>query len=251
MNCYVITLNPCYKSTDTYNTLINMGLNVIIIPGVIATDRDIAKYPFRPRVAIGIFIAHRNAWEAILKDDVSMALILEDDAIPICNNIDFASLLNMDFDILKLHSDNNNISSSAAAYIIKNDTAENFVNSFSVFNGHVDRDIWLNCWFKGLKLLMVDNLFITDENNSTNRIKNKSSIYSYIIDKFKSNDTKSHNDKINYSLFRLNNREITIRESITILVTLLAFLFFMVFKHKKLIIMFYVLFIIIYTLELF
>ena len=256
MDCYIITLDKNYKNTNKYKSLLNIGLKPIIMPGIRAIKKDLDMYPFRPKIAVGIFLAHKNVWKRIVTDNSQMALILEDDVTP-KQKIDFNELTKQEFDILKLHTDNNDSSKSAAAYIISNKTAKIFTDSFNVIFGHVDMDIWVNCKLKGLKLKVNKNLFETDESNSTNRINLKRSLYSYINDDVFKNKTaeKTNNESLSYKAFRVFNHEITTRESYVLLATaILLLLGRFIIKNKTVyftICIIYILYVVIYGLEIF
>ena len=152
MKTYVITLDKNYKSTEKYSSLVKVGIQPIISDGIIATEKDLDAYKFRPNSAIGIYLAHRSVWEKAASGDEKYTLILEDDTSPneklIGKQFDdvIASKLHQDFGILKLHNDYSAIFNgmySAAAYIITKNKAKKLLNTDTVILDNVDKDMYI------------------------------------------------------------------------------------------------------------
>ena len=139
---------------------------------------------------------------------------------------------------------------SAAAYIITKKTVQKFLRSFMVLSGHVDIDMYVNCKIQGIKIIINENLFITDENESTNRIKSKRTLYSYILDSYGSSVEKTNSVSGTYKVIRIRNYHLTVRE-INLIVFTLFFFIIPKGKYLKNICILYVLVIMIYGLELF
>ena len=116
---YVINMS---SSSDRFNyisqQLEQQNLSFKRIPGVDVKERQDLKNKYYSKVRnklgyhktltdgeIGCYIAHRNAWKAILDDDIDFGLVLEDDAY-LKENLKFIldNLHNLksDWDILKL-----------------------------------------------------------------------------------------------------------------------------------------------------
>jgi len=243
MNCYVITLNAKYTDSEQYKQLTNIGLNVNIVPGVLATDKDLKNYPLRPKRAIGATLAHKNAWKEISLNDDKEAIILEDDAYPIIDSkkkmttlINNAKQKAKDYDILKLHDEAGNNLFSIAVYILTKKISKKLIDEFLVVSGYADLDLWITCKLNNYKFKCVDsNLFYTDETQSNSRIGlKKRNLFVLYMDSVHPNDigSKTYNDIYNYYGIRINNNELTVRELAALLITII-FLILLIYKQNK------------------
>ena len=129
-----------------------------------------------PDSVIAIALSHKKVAQMILDSGVDYALVLEDDAIPIKD--DFHKKLQRtltevpkDWDIINLYCDgfickpnmnNSYLSGSFAAYLISKKGAKKMTN-LNIYT-HIDMQTHFN--FKKYK--SSENLFITDESESTN-----------------------------------------------------------------------------------
>ena len=116
---YVINMSSSKGRLDYIsNQLEHQNLSFKRIPGVDIKERQDLKNKYYSKVRnkldyhtpltdgeIGCYIAHRNAWKAILDDDIDFGLVLEDDAYLKENLkliLDNLHNTNSDWDILKL-----------------------------------------------------------------------------------------------------------------------------------------------------
>ena len=129
-----------------------------------------------PDSIIAIALSHKKVAQMILDSGVDYALVMEDDAIPIKD--DFHKKLQRtltevpkDWDIINLYCDgfickpnmnNSYLSGSFAAYLISKKGAKKMTN-LNIYT-HIDKQTHFN--FKKYK--SPENLFITDESESTN-----------------------------------------------------------------------------------
>ena len=246
---YVITLNKKedYIKTNNYKNLSKITNKIILSKGVVLNKEQSNKYLFYAKSAIGISLAHINVWKKIKKGNVSnvsnvsksealesnFSIILEDDTILNINYNEFHDQINKiikknNFDIYKIHSDFNNGFTSAAAYIVNNKSINKLLNEHKIILGHLDFDLYILKLLNKITLITHEkNLFITDENESTNRKDN------YNILKLLNNIKLSHrSDKnlrhfLSYKVFRIFNYE-------TIVFELLLFVLLIVFIILKL-----------------
>jgi hypothetical protein len=236
---YVITLKTKdeYIKSDNYKNLVNITNKIILSKGVILNQKQSNKFFFYSKSAIGISLAHLKVWKKIKKsnecNECNFTIILEDDTILNINYNEFHNEINKiikknNFDIYKIHSDFNNGFTSAAAYIVNNKSINKLLNEHKIILGHLDFDLYILKLLNKITVITHEkNLFITDENESTNRKDN------YNILKLLNNIKLSHrSDKnlrhfLSYKVFRIFNYE-------TIVFELLLFVLLIVFIILKL-----------------
>lgn len=187
-NTYILNLD---SENERYNKqlpeLNKLGINPIRVSGVLGKPNinntnvsNMCKLTC-PYSVIGCALGHYKIYEQFIQDDTNnVCLILEDDAFPKFN--DKMSLYDVLFkynpntwDILQLHCDSLNkrdcgnsvthMSGSNAAYFITKKGAKKML-SFKIHT-HIDLETNLNKQI--VKLKTPNNLFYTDEDDSSNR----------------------------------------------------------------------------------
>ena len=185
---FVITLKNKeeYIKSENYKNLSKVTNKIVLSKGVLLNKEQSDKYLLYAKSSIGISLAHINVWKKIRKSNLKrnkteindFSIILEDDALLNIDHNEFNNEINKiinnyDFDIYKIHSDFNNGFTSMAAYIINNKSIDKIINNHKIILGHLDFDLYLLKLLNKIKLLTHrENLFITDENESTNRKDN-------------------------------------------------------------------------------
>jgi len=238
---YVITLKnkQDYIKTENYKNLAKITNKIILSKGVLLNKEQSNKYLLYAKSAIGISLAHIKVWKKIRKnkslknkvliDDFS--IILEDDTLL---NIDYTKfnneinkiINNYNFDIYKLHSDFNNGFTSTAAYIINNKSIDKIINNHKIILGHIDFDIYILKLLNKIKLLThKENLFITDENESTNRKDNYKILR--LLDNIKLSDRCDKNLRhfLTFKIFKILNYEIIVFEILLLVLLIISIIF--------------------------
>ena len=271
MKTYVINLD---KHIDNFNKqkpiLESVGLDIERFSGINALENEHLKYKkhihklallFTPKSAIGCSLSHILLAQHILKHksdikyDNSYVLIMEDDAYPIEKDsimfqeklrkcIDNINILDAKWDIIQLHSDfifpshktfsTHPFCGSTAAYLISYRGLIKMANLKTT--SHIDAHTSISLKFR--KYRIKENLFWTDEKNSTNRID-----YKNILLKLKHNilskilplrGEKTWSNYLNFKFIRLPGlgKEFTLDQIINYLIS-----YFIVKKllYKKLI----------------
>ena len=225
---YVINMdNQKSRWESQSKALAGIGINPIRIPGVLITDQDDVDDNFTtwckytcPYSAIGITASHKKACVAFLKTGNSVALILEDDAYPLIDDVEILDRYLMSlppvnsWDMWSLHCDtscgpNMSLNSSAAAYFITVGGANRVLNY--KFSTHYDAV----STFKFKKYVSDRNFFWTDERSiksgpsgmSTNRQKtifnHESPVNKWLTKKLINRGEKDVIDAIEYKLVRI------------------------------------------------
>uniref|UniRef100_A0A6C0LE36 Uncharacterized protein n=1 Tax=viral metagenome TaxID=1070528 RepID=A0A6C0LE36_9ZZZZ len=232
---YVITLKnkEDYIKTENYKNLAKVTNKIILSKGVLLNKEQSDKYLLYAKSAIGISLAHINVWKKIRKNNVSkieaseskgeapksdFSIILEDDTLLNIDNSKFNNQINKiinnyDFDIYKIHSDFNNGFTSMAAYIINNKSIDKIINNHKITLGHLDFDLYILKLLNKIKVLThKENLFITDENESTNRKDNYNILR--LLDNIKLSDRCDKNLRhfLTFKVFRIFNYETIVFE---------------------------------------
>lgn len=233
--CYVIHLGE-YKNK---NSLLNHGFNPIGFRGVnakndehlIHQDRINCKHTC-PKSTIGCALSHILLAQKLYDENVSLALVLEDDAYPKTSFIDFEQIIEdvpEDWDIIRLHCDMHCkdgstsigfVNGSSASYII-NQSGINKLKDMKV-ETHVDVQM---SHFSPLNVYKSrTNLFRTDESSSNIR---SSGISKHWASTFMMDPTSGEKTKdmiFMYKLFRVpgTNIEVTFGQLINGTVILLV-----------------------------
>ena len=238
---FVITLKNReeYIITENYKNLSKVTKKNILSKGVLLNKEQSDKYLLYAKSAIGISLAHIKVWKKIRKnkslknkvliDDFS--IILEDDTLL---NIDYTKfnneinkiINNYNFDIYKLHSDFNNGFTSTAAYIINNKSIDKIINNHKIILGHIDFDIYILKLLNKIKLLThKENLFITDENESTNRKDNYNILR--LLDNIKLSERCDKNLRhfLTFKVFRIFNYETIVFELLLFVLLIISIIF--------------------------
>ena len=238
---YVITLKnkQDYIKTENYKNLAKITNKIILSKGVLLNKEQNDKYLLYAKSSIGISLAHIKVWKKIRKnkslknkvliDDFS--IILEDDTLL---NIDYTKfnneinkiINNYNFDIYKLHSDFNNGFTSTAAYIINNKSIDKIINNHKIILGHIDFDIYILKLLNKIKLLThKENLFITDENESTNRKDNYKILR--LLDNIKLSDRCDKNLRhfLTFKILKILNYEIIVFEILLLVLLIISIIF--------------------------
>ena len=238
---YVITLKnkQDYIKTENYKNLAKITNKIILSKGVLLNKEQNDKYLLYAKSSIGISLAHIKVWKKIRKnkslknkvliDDFS--IILEDDALINIDNNEFNNEIikiinNYNFDIYKLHSDFNNGFTSTAAYIINNKSIDKIINNHKIILGHIDFDIYILKLLNKIKLLThKENLFITDENESTNRKDNYKILR--LLDNIKLSDRCDKNLRhfLTFKIFKILNYEIIVFEILLLVLLIISIIF--------------------------
>lgn len=253
INTYVITLKQKnkYIQEPNYLSLTNITNRIKLLKGVILTKEQQDKYSFYAKSSIAITFAHIKAWKYIKKhinnyntnntNNVKItnySIIFEDDAILNIEPKNFYKQIiniceNIDFDIYKLHSDFSNGFTSMAAYIINHKSIDKLLNLHKILIGHLDFDLYVLHLLSKIKMIThKNNIFITEESTSSNR-----------IDKYLSLDLLSNiylgrrcdknlKQLLTFKVFRIMNYEIIVYEIILIILLIL----FIIYKKIYLII---------------
>ena len=238
---YVITLKnkEDYIKTDNYKNLSKITNKIILSKGVLLNKEQSDKYLLYAKSAIGISLAHINVWKKIRKNQSSkneelindFSIILEDDTLL---NIDYNEFINeinkiiqnYNFDIYKIHSDFNNGFTSMAAYIINNKSIDKIINNHRIILGHLDFDLYLLKLLNKIKLLThKENLFITDENESTNRKDNYNILR--LLDNIKLSERCDKNLRhfLTFKVFRILNYETIVFELLLFVLLIISIIF--------------------------
>lgn len=183
--CYVITLNN--NLGEQGEELKGVGFDPVLFEGVNGKDYDNLYYEkkmnpivskFLTNSSKGCVLSHSLLCEKLYKDDINLALILEDDAYPVEGvdmNYEIEKVMSEvpdDWDIIRLHcdsfcKDDNSIKindASAAAYLINKKGIEKYKN-FLIAAPADNFQNWFMSTYKSRT-----NLFYTDEESSTNRL---------------------------------------------------------------------------------
>jgi len=238
---YVITLKnkEDYIKTDNYKNLSKITNKIILSKGVLLNKEQSDKYLLYAKSAIGISLAHINVWKKIRKNKSSknkelindFSIILEDDTLL---NIDYNKfnneitkiINNYNFDIYKIHSDFNSGFTSTAAYIINNKSIDKIINNHKIILGHLDFDLYVLKLLNKIKLLThKENLFITDENESTNRKDNYNILR--LLDNIKLSDRCDKNLRhfLTFKVFRIFNYETIVFELLLFVLLIISIIF--------------------------
>lgn len=234
---YVITLKNKeeYIKSENYKNLAKITNKIILSKGVILNKEQSDKYFIYAKSAIGISLAHINVWKKIKKKILKnekvindFSIILEDDTILNTNPKEFNEninkiIKNYNFDIYKIHSDFNNDFTSMAAYIINNKSIDKIINNHKIILGHLDFDLYILKLFNKITLLThTENLFITDENKSTNRKDNYNILR--LLDNIKLSDRSDKNLRhfLTFKVFRIFNYETIVFEILLIVLLIIS-----------------------------
>lgn len=233
---YVITLKnkEDYIKTDNYKNLSKITNKIILSKGVLLNKEQSDKYLLYAKSSIGISLAHINVWKKIRKNKElinDFSIILEDDTLL---NIDYNKFINeinkiienYNFDIYKINSDFNNGFTSTAAYIINNKSIDKIINNHRIILGHLDFDLYLLKLLNKIKLLThKENLFITDENESTNRKDNYNILR--LLDNIKLSDRCDKNLRhfLTFKVFRFFNYETIVFELLLFVLLIVSIIF--------------------------
>tara|TARA_B100000427_G_scaffold186627_1_gene155208 strand:+ start:296 stop:1072 length:777 start_codon:yes stop_codon:yes gene_type:complete len=211
---FVITLDCNYTQTAKYKELKNLFPKLEIVSGIIADDEIMSTYPYNryQQQTVGSVLAHQNCWNLIEQNNYDKAIIFEDDVIPLYPKEEFLDKLNKiidtDYDILKLHSDDDMCLGSVAAYVIN----KSFFNrGIGVSGLALDVELFLKSKIANwCKLICPINLFKTDE---TGKLKTKKTLFGAFNDKFLKSDRQQRptDQALNYPLFMIGNIPISSR----------------------------------------
>ena len=238
---YVITLKnkEDYIKTDNYKNLSKITNKIILSKGVLLNKEQSDKYLLYAKSAIGISLAHINVWKKIRKNKSSknkeiindFSIILEDDTLLNIDHNKFNNEINKiienyNFDIYKIHSDFNSGFTSMAAYIINNKSIDKIINNHKIILGHLDFDLYLLKLLNKIKLLThKENLFITDENESTNRKDNYNILR--LLDNIKLSERCDKNLRhfLTFKVFRIFNYETIVFEILLFVLLIISIIF--------------------------
>jgi len=233
---YVITLKKKkdYIKTDNYKNLSKVTNKIILSKGVLLNKERSNKYLLYAKSPIGISLAHINVWKKIRKNKEQMndfSIILEDDTLLNIHYNEFINKINKiienyNFDIYKIHSDFNSGFTSMAAYIINNKSIHKIINNHKIILGHLDFDLYILKLFNKIILLThTENLFITDENESTNRKDNYNILRLLDNIKLSKRCDKNLRHLLTYKVFRFFNYEIIVFELILFVLLIISIIF--------------------------
>ena len=238
---FVITLKNKeeYIKTENYKNLSKVTNKIVLSKGVLLNKEQSDKYLLYAKSAIGISLAHINVWKKIRKNQSSkneelindFSIILEDDTLL---NIDYNEFINeinkiiqnYNFDIYKIHSDFNNGFTSMAAYIINNKSIDKIINNHKIILGHLDFDLYILKLLNKIKVLThKENLFITDENESSNRKDNYNILR--LLDNIKLSDRCDKNLRhfLTFKVFRILNYETIVFELLLFVLLIISIIF--------------------------
>lgn len=238
---FVITLKNKdeYIKSENYKNLSKVTNKIVLSKGVLLNKEQSDKYLLYAKSAIGISLAHINVWKKIRKSNLKktkaqindFSIILEDDALLNINHNEFNNEINKiinnyDFDIYKIHSDFNNGFTSMAAYIINNKSINKIINNHKIILGHLDFDLYLLKLLNKIKLLThKENLFITDENESTNRKDNYNILR--LLDNIKLSERCDKNLRhfLTFKVFRIFNYETIVFEILLFVLLIISIIF--------------------------
>ena len=233
---YVITLKnkEDYIKTDNYKNLSKITNKIILSKGVLLNKEQSDKYLLYAKSAIGISLAHINIWKKIRKKKElinDFSIILEDDTLLNIEHNEFMNEINKiiefyKFDIYKIHSDFNCGFTSMAAYIINNKSIDKIINNHKIILGHIDFDLYVLKLLNKIKLLTHrKNLFITDENESTNRKDNYNILI--LLDNIKLSDRCNKNLRhfLTFKVFRILNYETIVFELLLFVLLIISIIF--------------------------
>ena len=260
-NTYVINLDSQKKRYDVQEKKLNeVGIYPVRISGYRFEDIDKSELQkhfvrttpfFQPRSAIGCTYSHIQALKHFLKNDSNeFALILEDDAFPIFNDINFLKmkLSKIDWDYLSLHCDGNCpkeggnpylLSGSTAAYFITREGAEKIINYKHSFHYDIQTTTMKNL----NKKIDKKNSFWTDEEYkmsgemSSNRYNRYChGIYDKITEKVVNRGEKTACHYKDYRMFRIPvlGYEVSVEDIVlSLLFILIICTVFIGVKHVK------------------
>ena len=235
---YVISLKNKeeYIKIKNYKNLAKVTNKIILSKGVLLDKEQSVKYLFYAKSAIGISLAHIKVWKKIKKNKSlknkeqinDFSIILEDDTLLNINHNKFYDEIykivnNYDFDIYKIHSDFNNGFTSMAAYIINNKSIDKIINNHKIILGHLDFDLYILKLLNKIKLLThKENLFITDENESTNRKDNYKILT--LLDSIKLSERSNKNLRLflTFKVFRIFNYETIVFELLLFILLIIS-----------------------------
>jgi len=228
-----------YIKSENYKNLSKVTNKIVLSKGVLLNKEQSDKYLFYAKSAIGISLAHINVWKKIRKSNLKknkaeindFSIILEDDALLNIDHNEFNNEINKiinnrDFDIYKIHSDFNNGFTSMAAYIINNKSIDKIINNHKIILGHLDFDLYLLKLLNKIKLLThKENLFITDENESTNRKDNYNILR--LLDNIKLSERCDKNLRhfLTFKVFRIFNYETIVFEILLFVLLIISIIF--------------------------
>jgi GR25 family glycosyltransferase involved in LPS biosynthesis len=245
-NTYIINLKKDKEKWKLIeNNFTNSKLNIIRFEAIYKDNTTkyildnklslFCKY-FCPKSAIGCGLSHLSIIDYFLNyDNNDYCLILEDDVKPIKENINEDILIciekykNEDWDIIKLHN-GKVLNNSTAALLISKNGAKKISTKKLIY--HIDQQYNLS----NLNIIIYDNLFLPNYNNSSN---NK---YNYITYKYLNKEFKEapinwylgmkiiNVPIINYEISVLNLIVITLITCVTIFT--IKFIYSSKFKHK-------------------
>ena len=238
---FVITLQNKeeYIKSENYKNLSKVTNKIILSKGVILNKEQSDKYLLYAKSAIGISLAHINVWKKIRKSNLKrnkveindFSIILEDDALLNIDDNEFNNEINKiinnyDFDIYKIHSDFNNGFTSMAAYIINNKSIDKIINNHKIILGHLDFDLYLLKLLNKIKLLThKENLFVTDENVSTNRKNNYNILRLLDNIKLSKRCDKNLRHFLTFKVFRIFNYETIVFEILLFVLLIISIIF--------------------------
>ena len=233
---YVITLKnkEDYNKTENYKNLAKITNNINLSKGVLLNKEQSDKYLLYAKSAIGISLAHIKVWKKIRKNKSlinDFSIILEDDTSLNIEHTEFNNEINKiinnyDFDIYKIHSDFNNGFTSMAAYIINNKSIDKIINNHNIILGHLDFDLYVLKLLNKIKLLThKKNLFITDENESTNRKDNYKVLTLFDNIKLSKRCDKNLRHFLTFKVFRIFNYEIIVFELLLFVLLIISIIF--------------------------
>lgn len=227
-NTYVINLDSQKKRYEVQKKKLNeVGIYPIRISGYMFEEIDKSELekhfsylsPYlTPRGTIGCSYSHVKALKHFLENDSNeVALILEDDAYPLFNDISYlrSKLYKIDWDYLSLHCDGvcpkdggvpYFLSGSTAAYFITRKGAEKIINFKHYFHYDVQTTTMKNL----NKKIDIKNSFWTDENakmsgEMSNIRKNRycNKIYDVLTKKIVNRGEKTVCHYKDYNIFRI------------------------------------------------
>jgi GR25 family glycosyltransferase involved in LPS biosynthesis len=182
---YVIHLGESFSNRQS---LIDIGLEPVGFKGINAKKNEHLRYAdritpmcqyFCPKSPIGCGLSHILLADTLFQKQVPMALILEDDAYPLVQSIDFEQIIQSvppDWELIKLHCDPNckdgeyrvikeDEAMSTAAYIINTKGIQKLKDMKLSY--HIDHQLF---WSNIKQYKSRRNLFWTDESSSNIRV---------------------------------------------------------------------------------
>jgi hypothetical protein len=249
---YVINMDNQVSRWESQSKALNdIGIVPIRIPGVTINNQNdvdnnfttLCKYTC-PYSAIGITASHKKACSAFLKTGNSVALILEDDAYPLIDDVRILDryLLLLpptdSWDMWSLHCDTScgpdlALNTSAAAYFITTRGANAVLNY--KFSTHYDTA----STFKFDKRISDHNFFWTDERSakagpsgmSTNRQKtmfnHESPVNKWLTKKLINRGEKDVIDAIEYKLVRIPFTDINLNTiNLVVYIIIIAYAYY-------------------------